>query len=453
MNSPNFLAKAIYGGRFPDLPKDLQLHRPFQPLPAGDPTYVNCNEVRGDSDILVELGNELIMSDRNTCQLYAGHRGGGKSTELLRLKADLEQKGFFVVYFAADSEDIEPEDTEYTDILLACTRQILEALKDNADPAPLLNWLKSRWQELKDLALTEVSLESLGIEGQIAQYGKITANLRAEPGQRQKIRERVNPYTVPLIDALNQFIREAKRNLPQGREQLAVIADNLDRIVPVPQEDKHTNHEHIFIDRSEQLKKLDCHIIYTVPISLIYSGRVTDLRDIYGSEAQVLPMVMVHLPDNRPYTAGIEKMKEVLALRVRRIDPNLSLVGDVFAEAESLEMLCAMSGGHVRNLLLIAKQAMGYGTGFPIPKKHLLRSISEARNTYRNAVYANEWELLAKVYASKAIENEEQYRSLLFNRCILEYSETNEEGERHCWYDVHPLIRGIKEFQDACTRV
>ncbi len=111
---------------------------PFRPLPAGDPKYVDCREVRGDGDILEELGREIIFSERLTCQLYSGHRGAGKSTDLLRLQQDLDSKGYFVIYFAADEEDIDPEDAQYTDILLACTRHLLDALKNNADPQPLL---------------------------------------------------------------------------------------------------------------------------------------------------------------------------------------------------------------------------------------------------------------------------------------------------------------------------
>jgi hypothetical protein len=63
---------------------------PFEPLPAGDPKYVDCQQVRGDADILNELGNRMRLANNNTCQLYSGHRGGGKSTELLRLKQYLE---------------------------------------------------------------------------------------------------------------------------------------------------------------------------------------------------------------------------------------------------------------------------------------------------------------------------------------------------------------------------
>ncbi|MEQ8383890.1 MAG: hypothetical protein RH949_16175 [Coleofasciculus sp. A1-SPW-01] len=57
---------------------------------------MDCEEVRGDCDILIELGRSILLSDRVTCNLYAGHRGAGKSTELLRLKADLEEQKYYV---------------------------------------------------------------------------------------------------------------------------------------------------------------------------------------------------------------------------------------------------------------------------------------------------------------------------------------------------------------------
>ncbi|MCC5620543.1 ATP-binding protein [Nostoc sp. CHAB 5715] len=424
---------------------------PFRPLPAGDPAYVDCTEVRGDGDILVEVGREILLSNRMTCQLYAGHRGAGKSTELLRLQKHLDEQGCFVVYFAADEEDIDAEDAQYTDILLACTRHLLEALKDSASPNTLLNWLEERWQDLKDLALTEVSLKSLSVEAQISQFAKITANLRAEPSQRQKIREKVNPHTIKLIEALNQFIKDAKQHLPSGYSQLVLIADNLDRIVPIPQEDGRSNHDQIFLDRNEQLKALDCHLIYTVPISLLYSSQAANVANIYGN-AQVLPMIMVQTPNNENYQRGINKVTELLQKRLTLIDPSLSIV-DMFENREALEILCLMSGGHVRNLLLLMKEAIKYTNSLPIPTRALQRSLSELRNTYRNTVFANEWEALAKVYHSKQIENDQLYRGLLFNRCILEYRYLNEQGGSQVWYDIHPLIKGINEFQDTYNQL
>ncbi|MEG4306709.1 ATP-binding protein [Microcoleus sp. D3_18a_C4] len=424
---------------------------PYYPLPAGDPRYVDCREVRGDDNITLDLGRNIQRSQEMTCQLYAGHRGAGKSTELLRLEKYLTEQGYFVVYFAADEQDINPEDTEYTDILLACTRHLLETIKD-ADSKPLLDWMKNRWNDLKDLALTEVSFETLSLEMQIAQFSKLTANVRTEPSLRQKIREKVNPYTTTLLDALNQFIRDAKKKLPTQYSQLAIIADNLDRIVPFSKDGgERSNLDEIFLDRSEQLKALDCHVVYTVPISMVHSNRATDLSNNYNNAPQVLPMIMLRNPSGEINQAGLAKMKEVIEKRVKQVAPDLSLELETewFDTRETLEKLCLMSGGHVRNLLLMLQEAINRTQELPITAKAAQRAITNLRNIYRRTAHKDDWSILAKVSVSRRILNDEQHRNLLFNRCILEYRYYDEDEEMQNWYDVHPLIKGIQEFKEA----
>ena len=424
---------------------------PFYPLPAGDPQYVDCREVRGDGDIIEDLGRKIKLSQRMTCQLYAGHRGAGKSTELLRLQEYLQNQGCFVVYFAADDQDINPEDTEYTDILLACTRHLLESLR-NANSKPLRDWMRDRWEDVKDLALTEVSFETLSLESQIAQFAKLTANVRTVPSLRQKIRDKINPHTMTLIDALNEFIGDAKKNLPDKSSQLAVIADNLDRIVPFSQDGKRSNLDEIFLDRTEQLKALDCHAIYTIPISMVYSNRATELINNYN-DPQVLPMIMVQNPDGSTNEAGLAKIKELIEKRVKQVNPDQSLETGVFDSRETLERLCLMSGGHVRNLLLMMQEAITRTEDLPITAKAAQRAITQARDVYRRTPEEGEWQILAKVSQTQRILNDEQHRNLLFSRCILEYRYYDEEGEMQPWYDVHPLIKGIKQFKDSLAQL
>ena len=151
---------------------------PFDPPPKE--AYVDCEIVRGGWDVLRELGRKITRSKSPTCQLYTGHRGVGKSTELLRLREDLEKQNYFVVYFAANDEDIDPSDTEYVDILLACTKHLVQSIKI-ADPNPLkglASWLGDRSQSLTDLLLTPLKLEGLSIEKQVGEIAKITARDR-----------------------------------------------------------------------------------------------------------------------------------------------------------------------------------------------------------------------------------------------------------------------------------
>ncbi|MEG4022854.1 ATP-binding protein [Microcoleus sp. S13C4] len=424
---------------------------PYYPLPAGDPRYVDCREVRGDDNITLDLGRNIQRSQEMTCQLYAGHFGAGKSTELLRLEKYLTEQGYFVVYFAADAQDINPEDTEYTDILLTCTRHLLETIK-GADSKPLLDWMKNRWNDLKDFALTEVSFETLSLEMQIAQFSKLTANVKTEPSLRQKIREKVNPYTTTLIEALNQFIRDAKKKLPDKYSQLAIIADNLDKIVPFSKDGgARSNLDEIFLDRSEQLKALDCHVVYTVPISMVHSNRAADLSNNYNNAPQVLPMIMLQNPSGEVNQEGLAKMKEVIEKRVKQAAPDLSLELETewFDSTETLEKLCLMSGGHVRNLLSMLQEAINRTQELPITAKAAQRAITNLRNIYRRTADKDDWSILAKVSVSRRIVNDELHRNLLFNRCILEYRYYDDDDEMQNWYDVHPLIKGIQEFKEA----
>lgn len=425
---------------------------PFEALPAGDPVYVNCSQVRGEEDILVDVGREITYNNRKTHQLYTGHRGAGKSTELLRLKADLEQQGYRVVYFAAEEADIDPEDAQYTDILLACTRNLLKELSGNE--GAIQQWLGSRKQELIDAMQSEVGFDSLKAE---VPFSKLMATLKVSPTARAQIRKIVEPHTPSLIEALNEFIWEAMaKTAEETTDKLVLIVDSLDRIPPILREKEPSNHEQIFIDRSEQLKMLNCHVIYTVPISLVYSGRGTDLRDIYDAEIQVLPMVMVRDEDGNICDSGLDAMRALVRERVCHetgISATQTLVGDIFDAQETLDQLCLMSGGHMRNLMQMAQEAIKQTSTLPITKKAVRLGITKARNTYRNTVYEPQWPLLAKVSRTKEILNDEAHRELLFNRCILEYRYSNDEGELVCWRDVHPLLLGVKEFRAAIERL
>ena len=424
---------------------------PSRPLPAGDPQYVDCREVRGDEDIVNDLGRRMRNSDQMTYQLYTGHRGSGKSTELRRLQQSLEEHGFFVVYFEADEEDIDPQNVEYIDILLACTRRFLKDIR-SANAAPIQDWLRDRGKELKDLALMDVSLSSLNLEQSLSVFTKLTASIRAEPTQRAKIREKVNPHTITLLAALNEFIADARQHLPNGKTKLAMIVDNLDRIPIDFRDNGRSNHEEIFLDRSEQLKGLHCHMIYTVPIALVYSRWANEVQTIYG-KTQVLPMVMVQQQDGTVFPAGLEKLQEAIQRRVSTHAPALELDTQVFDDPETLKRLCTACGGHIRELMQMMQEAVNRTDQLPIAAPKVQRAITELRSVYQRAVEEPEWAKLVQVAKSRAIANDNEHRSLLQRRCILEYSYLDQEGEMQTWYDVHPLIRKIKRFQAELAKL
>jgi DNA polymerase III gamma/tau subunit len=52
-----------------------------QPLPPGDPRYVDCTPVRGNEDVVTQMSSTIAWSNVHVAQLFTGHRGSGKSTE------------------------------------------------------------------------------------------------------------------------------------------------------------------------------------------------------------------------------------------------------------------------------------------------------------------------------------------------------------------------------------
>lgn len=427
------------------------IYNAFKPMPLepGDKAYVECQEVRGDVDIVQDLGKSIRRSDELTYQLYSGYRGTGKTTELLRLKDKLEEFQCLVVYFAADEEDISVQDAQYTDILLACTRNLLKELKD-VDPKPISDWLRSRFKDLQDFLATEISIEDVSIEAQLSQFAKLTTTIRTEPGQRQKIREKVEPHTETLIEAINKFIADATRRLPSDKDKIVIIADNLDRIVPIFRDNGRSNHEEIFLDRHEQLKALKCHMVYTVPISMIYSKWATDLKDNYGLP-KVLPSIMVRYENGDIYEPGLAKLREAIGLRIQPFT-TLDLATEVFESQEILDHLCLMSGGYMRDLIQLVQESINRSDKLPITEKAVQRAIDELRDIYRRAVEEEQWSVLSKVHTLKDIDNDNSHRALLFNRCLLEYRYIDTNGQKKTWYDIHPLILDLPRFQKSLNK-
>jgi hypothetical protein len=260
---------------------------PFRPLPANDSAWVDCASVRGEEDILLGLGLEIQRSPEVTCQLYAGHRGAGKSTELLRLQEDLQNQQYRVVYFAVDDGDLEPEDTQYSDILLACARQLVSQLRSaSGQDDRFREWVRRLVEDLRQLGALELSLEEVSYATPEMPLGKVSSKIKTSMSQRNVIRQKVEAEADSLIEILNAFIQSALGD--RAPTSLVLIVDNLDRIVE-KHEGTQSNYEQIFVNHSDQLSGLNCHVIYTVPISLAYSKHLTAMEERY-KPVEVLPI-------------------------------------------------------------------------------------------------------------------------------------------------------------------
>ena len=317
--------------------------------------------------------------------------------------------------------------------------------------------MRDRWKLLSDfaidLATTNIEFDKLSIEQKISQFSKITASVRAVPDMRRELRKRLNDDTPSLIVALNSFIAEANRQMAAECKGIVIIVDNLDRIAE-NNIDGLNNHDEIYLNRSELMRGLDCHVIYTAPIQMIYSPRVTQLEDNYG-KPDVLPLAMVRAVSGEPNTLGLVKFKELICRRLKSIDRQLPDYLDtyVFDSPKTRQRLCFMSGGHMRVLMQMLQKSMDQIDELPITAEAAEIAIQEQRDTYRTGISKERWDLFVRVHLSKQMENDEDSLILLLNRCLTEYRYYDENMQLQQWCDVHPLIEGFPKFKEAVSRL
>ncbi|WP_413173034.1 P-loop NTPase fold protein [Anabaena azotica] len=430
-----------------DLKRFFQACNPSNTLVIGKAEdkqyYIDFSSVRG-TKIIEQFKRTIarLSPEVPTCQLFTGHIGCGKSTELLRLKAELEQEDFHVVYFES-SQILDMADVDVTDILLAIAAEVtksLEAIKINPKPG----YFQDLFKDLYHILQVPVTPESIEFSVGIA---KITSKIQDSPSLRSQLRQYLEPRTLGIIESINKdIIKPAQEKLKdQGKKGLVVIIDNLDRIDNTKKPNEQYQPEYLFIERGEQLKNLHCHVVYTVPLILMYSNALGRLNNRFGQSPKVLPMVAVKQRDNSDFTQGITLLKQMVMSRAFpgvNWEQNQNLITKVFDSVDTLERLCKVSGGHLRNLLTLLYGCL-QDEDPPITRDCLETVIKQQCNDLNRAIDNQEWQLLKEIHQSKRrIQGDQEYEDLIKNIWVFEYVDS--EGS---WFDINPILQEAKEFK------
>jgi AAA ATPase domain len=415
---------------------------PSKTLVMGDPVdrqyYIDFADVRG-CKIVEELQRTIvrISPDDPTCQLFTGHIGCGKSTELQRLKAELEISGFHVVYFES-SQDLDMADIDVSDILLSVARQVatsLESVGIKTKPG----YFGGLFKEIGDFLHTPVELSgeaefSLGI-------AKISAKTKDSPQLRTQLRQYLEPRTNSILQAINEELldRANEQLKARGYKGLVVIADNLDRVDARPMASGRSQTEYLFIDRGEQLRRLKCHVVYTIPLALIFSNEYETLKNRLGGgiAPKVLPMVLVRQRDGSDNEAGMSLLKQLVLARAFPEVPwnaRLELISELFVNSQTLDRLCRVSGGHIRNLLGLLYSCLQRQDP-PFSTDCLEAVIKDYRDDLLLAINDDEWELLYEVLQQQSLKGESDYQRLLRSMFVFEYRDL-----RGRWFGISPTL-------------
>lgn len=429
--------------------------------PEDQKYYIDFSSVRG-GDIVNKIKNKITFFKPNepTCSLFTGHIGCGKSTELLRLKTELEQENFHVVYFES-SEDLEMNDVDIVDVLLVIALQVSKSLEDNQinlHAKGFRGLLESLAQTLKlDLNSLKLKLPVIGDvsaskkDGEFSLsfgIGEITAMAKSDSKLREQLNQYLGPRKTQLLNKINEeLIEPAIVQLTEnhGKTGLVVIVDNLDRIYNSPKSWGRPQQEYLFVDQGEYLTKFNCHLVYTMPLALKFSNDYGILSQRFFEEPKVLPMVPVKLKDGNKHEKGVSFLRQmVLARAFPEIteQKRLNKVTEIFDGLESLDRLCHMSGGHVRDLLRLLNEWIMDEMKLPLSRKSLENLISARRAEMIMRISVDEWELIRQVSLQKKVSDDLGYQNLIRSQFVFEYRDQD-----NFWFDINPILADVRELQ------
>jgi AAA ATPase domain len=440
-----------------DLEKFYNACNPSRPLFTGDTTnrqyYIDFNPVRGGK-IIEQLQRTItrLSPDEPTCQLFTGQIGCGKSTELWRLKFELEQQNFHVVYLES-SRVLDMADVDVSDILLALAYQVsesLEAIEIRLKSSSFVNL----YREIVDFLETPISLEaqanlSVGI-------AKIITKTKESPRLRRRLRDYLQPRIEKILQLINKELLEpANLKLKAlGKKGLVVIVDNLDRVGIRPLSSGRSQPKHIFIDQGDRLRNLNCHIIYTIPLCLTFSAADrAELQQRLGNGVapQLISMIPIYQQNGEINFEALALMRQMILVRAfpeiepqQRLDVNI--ITQIFDSLETLDRLCLVSGGHVRNLLGMLFDCLREQDP-PFDRNLLERVIRQQRDFRAKAIDDDEWELIFQVLQEQTVRDEIEYQTLVQSMFVFEYSD--EEGT---WFDVNPVLAETHKFKSRFPR-
>ncbi len=422
---------------------------PAAPLDPDDPRWVDLTPGRGDEGTAVEQCRKRIQRSSNPLvQLVCGQRGCGKSTELRRLGRDLEADGYAVATLDL-AADLDLEDSEPTDVMVAILRCLEADLRrsgielDGELVAGTALWLgKAVWGATRSNQVEARVRSDLGGAGTplfARVLARLAGQIHAGGWSKTEVRRGLDPHLWQLVARIQQLVESARQAAKsQGKTDLVVLVDHLDRVALREHGAGRTNHDVLFIDRGELMKSLGCHAVFAAPVTLFFSPRLPEVRAVFPHR-HLLPAVRIAERASRsPWVPGRELLRDLLA---RRVD-----VGTLFRPGID-DVLIAASGGHPQLLLTLVRSALDFVDQPPVPLEAARNGFRRLVNDYERSIPEDCWRLLARVDRFLRLKSDAVHQRLLFDLNVLAY----QNGE--CWYGVHPAVMELQPFRDAYERL
>lgn len=431
--------------------KQLYAKLSDKPLKPGSEFYEPVYEELALDDPVQQLSTLIDFDGVESVRLFSGFRGSGKTTELLRLRRDLEDRGYFVLYADALNYVNAAEPIEITELLIVLAGAFSDALEEILDKGIAR---ETFWDRLVRFLDAEVHVKEASVKAEVQTPGSellggiktgvdLKFEIKSATSFRQKLQKVLSTRLQTLKGSVDKFFEDGVKLIRKAHGDdtpIVFIFDQLEQLRGTLQteQDVIRSVQRIFSTHMDLLKIPYIHMIFTAP---------PWLKFVLPGTTQVTLLSTIHLWNNDATRSRCEPAWTVFRSLVKRRlgdDGLLRLFGLEPAQQQRVDQLIGACGGHFRDLLRLLRDTVVRATSLPalpISDSLLDHAVNSARRDFL-PIAQDDAQWLAKIadVRATALPNTEapavnRLARFLDSHFVLYFVNGDE------WYDIHPLIR------------
>ena len=392
--------------------------------------YVDTSSIRSVINARSEIINTLKYGiNPYTKILLMGHKGSGKSTEMVKISEELKDQ-YEIINFSI-AQEVELIGIQYIDVIFAVMSQIIEYLSTSQAvkvKSEILDKMTQYWKNeisieftKNELAEAEAGGEAgLGFLKKISVYGK--GILKTGTETKKTIRKSIEPKISYLISLMNETLEDMNDQLKEKQQkELLIVVEDLDKL-------DIADARHLFVEHRKTLLALHLKMIFSFPIYMAYTAEFGMINDDFDKDV-LYSMIKVNNSDRSENEEGISVLKEIVYKRMKE-----KLVAE-----DALKYMILKSGGAIRDLFSMLTNCAILELSKTEPQQISMEDATVAamrlKSTYERFITSpKQFERLIEIYNDPHPENTDEVLSeLLKTLAVIEYN-----GER--WCGVHPVL-------------
>lgn len=382
-----------------------------------------------DRPEILDISGTIELAGQATVQALTGPNGSGKTTQLLRMNADLRAEGYTTAYVDVLALLSQTAPVGVVDFLVAVALGVIEELHGDETPEAKAPWYQRLWDRMRGI--------SVSIEGATVDLGVVSVDLKAELKANvsfvEQLRRALEPNLAEFVREIRAFVADQFEG-SAGRSVL--IVDSTEKLGG--SDEVIESVRNLFLHHGDKLRFPGVHVVYTVPpyLPTLVPGFMAAFD---GTVRQVLTTKLLDRETEEVIPEAIAKLVEV----VERREPEWKRLLD----REQLEQIILSSGGHLRDLLYLLKELITKAIRVDLPVDDQLVTAAIGAVAFQfGAMLSEDRELLQRILDAKgeyspAEAEMRKISTLLQTHVLLPHRNSK------WWYEVHPLARRFVEPQ------